>query len=81
MLQQNLKAVENGLHVMLDRSARFFDLFLDGAAGVVEQVKAAAKLKAAGNINREANDDDNNNNNDDDDDEAGAKALGFSSRR
>ena len=43
VLQQNLKAVETRGNVALSRSAVFFDLFLEGAEGVVERAKIAAQ--------------------------------------
>lgn len=47
VLQQNLKAVETRGEVALSRSAAFFDLFLEGAEGVVGRAKLAAQRGAA----------------------------------
>ena len=43
VLQQNLKAVETKGEVALSRSAAFFDLFLEGAEGVVARAKLAGQ--------------------------------------
>lgn len=43
VLQQNLKAVETKGDVALSRSAAFFDLFLEGAEGVVARAKLAGQ--------------------------------------
>lgn len=43
VLQQNLKAVETRGEVALWQSAAFFDLFLEGAEGVVQRAKLAAQ--------------------------------------
>lgn len=43
VLQQNLKAVETRGEVALSRSAAFYDLFLEGAEGVVARAKLAGQ--------------------------------------
>lgn len=43
VLQQNLIAVETHGEVALSRSAAFFDLFLEGAEGVIQRAKLAAQ--------------------------------------
>ena len=48
VLQQNLKAVEGEGGVALSRSARFFDLFMDGAEGVVQKARDAADANENG---------------------------------
>ena len=48
VLQQNLKAVEGEGRVALSRSARFFDLFMKGADGVVQKARDAADANRTG---------------------------------
>lgn len=43
VLQQNLKAVETKREVALSRSTAFFDLFIEGAEGVVARAKLAGQ--------------------------------------
>lgn len=54
VLQQNLKAVETKGEVALGRSAAFFDLFLEGAEGVVARAKLAGQRGAS---NKRTNED------------------------
>lgn len=53
VLQQNLKAVETQGTVMLNRSARFFDYFMEGAASIVQRAKRAAGSENTGSASND----------------------------
>lgn len=63
VLQQNLKSVEttpgdtSGADIMLSRSARFFALFMEGAAHIVDRAKAVANAKTIANPGRQSDQD------------------------
>ena len=58
VLQQNLKAIEKRESVSLDRSARFFGFFLEGAEGVVRRARQAAAHSEGRRRKPSANSDD-----------------------